>query len=61
MREFAESADLLHVDGQTFLLAPVSARTIDVLAAFEAEGEDRELEPLEPSIDGEDREQGAVL
>ena len=51
---------LAEVDGQPYLVAPVTADTIDALAAFEAEGEDRENdlcdEPqtwdYEPSIGG---------
>ena len=42
LREIAEHGDLAHVDGQAYLVAPVSTPTIDALAAFEAEGEDRE-------------------
>ncbi len=61
MREIAERADLIHMDGETYLVAPVSPRCIDALSAFEAEAEDREPEPLEPSIDGHDREEGAAL
>ena len=54
MREIAERADLETIDGHTFIVAPVSPETIDALAAFEAEGEDREndLED-EPGQDGE--------
>ncbi len=42
MREIVERGDLAKVNGQAYLVAPVSAPTIDALAAFEAEGEDRE-------------------
>ena len=42
MREIVEAGDLAEVDGQTYLVAPVSSETVDALAAFEAEGEDRE-------------------
>ena len=41
MREIVERADLIFVDGMTYLIAPVSPRCIDALSAFEAEGEDR--------------------
>jgi hypothetical protein len=41
MREIVERGDLIHVDGVTYLVAPVSARCIDAMAAFESEGEDR--------------------
>ena len=62
MREIAERADLIFVDGQTYLVAPVTPRCIDTLAAFEADAEDREPEPDEPSIGPyDDREQGAAL
>ena len=50
MREIAERADLIFVDGTTYLIAPVSPRCIDALSAFEAGAEDREPEPDEPSI-----------
>ncbi len=42
MREIAQGGDLAEVDGKHYLVAPVSNATIDALAAFEAEGEDRE-------------------
>ncbi len=62
MREIAERADLIHVDGTTYLVAPVSGRCIDALSAFEAGADDREPEPLEPSIDSrDDLEEGAEI
>lgn len=42
MREIVERGDLIHVDGQTYLVAPVTSRCIDALAMFEAESGDRE-------------------
>ncbi len=43
MAEIAENADMLEVDGEMWLLAPItSQRTLEALAAFGAEGEDRE-------------------
>ncbi len=51
LREIVERGDLAHVNGQAYLVAPVSALTIDTLAAFEAEGEDREDEPVEDQGD----------
>ena len=42
LREIVEHGDLTHVDGQAFLIAAVSPATLDTLAAFEAEAEDRE-------------------
>ncbi len=52
LREIVERGDLAMVDGQAYLVAPVSPATLDALATFEAEGEDREDEPVED--DGED-------
>ncbi len=51
LREIVERGDLAMVDGQPFLVAPVSPETLDTLAAFEAEGEDREDEPVEDQGD----------
>ncbi len=51
LREIVERGDLAHVDGQAYLVAPVSPETLDTLAAFEAEGEDREDEPVEDQGD----------
>lgn len=42
LSEIVETADLITVDDQTFLLARVGRGTLDVLAAFGAEAEDRE-------------------
>ncbi len=54
MREIVQAGDLTEVDGWRFLVAPVSDATIDVLAAFEAEGEDRENDLCdEPNEDRE--------
>ena len=53
LREIIERGDLAHVDGQAYLVAPVSAATIDALAAFSAEGEDLEDEPVEDDGDSE--------
>ena len=51
LREIVERSDLAMVDGQPFIVAPVSGETLDTLAAFEAEGEDREDEPVEDQDD----------
>ena len=51
LREIVERGDLAHVDGQAYLVVPVSPATLDALAAFEAEGEDREDEPVEDQGD----------
>ena len=41
-------------NGHTYLVARVSSATIDALAAFEAEGEDREWDQCdEPQVDDE--------
>lgn len=53
LREIVERSDLAMVDGQAYLVAPVSPATIDTLAAFSAEGEDMEDEPVEDDGDGE--------
>ena len=43
MAEIADSADLLTVDGEVWLLAPITSQeTLDTLAAFASEGEDCE-------------------
>ena len=51
LREIVERGDLAMVDGQAYLVAPVSPETLDTLAAFEAEGEDWEDEPVEDQGD----------
>ena len=53
LREIVERGDLAMVDGQAYLVAPVSPATIDALAAFSAEGEDMEDEPVEDDGDSE--------
>jgi len=54
LRQIAQNGDFLTVDGRTYLLAPVTAETIDALAAFETEGEDRECDlEDEPGTDEE--------
>ena len=42
MAEIADTADLFTAAGRSWLLVPASPWLIDVLAAFGAEGEDRE-------------------
>ena len=43
MSEIADNAELLTVDGGIWLLAPITSQsTLDALAAFGAEGADRE-------------------
>lgn len=54
LREIAQGGDLAEVNGQSYLVAPVSPAAIDALAAFEAEGEDRENDLCDEP--GEDRE-----
>ncbi len=41
------------MNGQAYLMAAVSPATIDALAAFSAEGEDLEDEPIEDDGDSE--------
>ncbi len=53
LREIVEHGDLTVLDGQTYLVAAVSPTTIDALAGFEAEDEDREDEPAECQGDDE--------
>ena len=48
MAEIADTADVLDVEGRAWLLVPASPWLIDALAAFGAEGEDRE-----PGMDDE--------
>ena len=54
MAEIADTADVLDVEGQAWLLVPASPWLLDTLAAFGAEAEDREpcLED-EPGVDRE--------
>ncbi len=51
LREIVERGDLAHAGEQAFLIVPVSPETLDILAAFEAEAEDREDEPVEDQGD----------
>ena len=54
MRDIIQNADLVEDGHQTYIVAAVMDETIDALAAFEAEGEGREMDhDYEP---GEDRE-----
>ncbi len=55
MREIVERGDLADVAGQQYLVAPVSPTTIDALAAFEAEGEDRENDLCDEEETDDDR------
>ncbi len=47
LREIVERGGQAHVNGQAYLVAPVSPATIDALAGLEAEAEDREDDPAE--------------
>lgn len=62
LRVIVDEADIVEIDGRAFLVAPVTAEVVDTLAAFEAEGEDREPdledEPGEDPEPDEDREPG---
>ncbi len=56
LREIVQAGDLAEVEGKFYLVAPVSAATIDALAAFEAEGEDMELDASDLELDTSDLE-----
>ncbi len=49
-----DHADLLHVGGAAYLLAPVSGAVIDALATVGARAEDMEPETTESDGDDED-------
>ena len=49
-----DGADLLHVDGAAYLLAPVTDSVIDALAGIGADTEDLEPETVESDGDDED-------
>ncbi len=49
-----DHADLIHVGGATFLLAPVSNAVLDALATVGADTED--LEPETTESDGDDQD-----
>ncbi len=53
LREVAARGDVAHVNGQAYLVAPVSPATLDALAGIEAEAEDREDDPAEARGDDE--------
>jgi len=58
MAEIADNADILDVNGETWLLVPITSQdTLDTLAAFASEGEDREND-LE---DEEETDLGALI
>ena len=54
LREIVQTGDLINENGKTYLVAPVSSETIDALAVFEAEGEDRESADLEDEPGSDD-------
>ncbi len=49
-----DHADLLHVGGAVWMLAPVSDAMIDALAGVGADAEDMEPEPVESGGDDDD-------
>ena len=49
-----DQADLLHVGGAVWMLAPVSDAMIDALAGIDAGNADLEPEPVESDGDDED-------
>lgn len=54
LAQIVETADLLEVDGSTWLLVPADARLLDILATFGTEAEDRENDLCDEP--GEDEE-----
>lgn len=52
--QLLDNADLLHVGGAAYLLAPVSDVVLDALAALGADAEDMEPETTESDGDDED-------
>ncbi len=54
-----DNADLLHVGGAVWMLAPVTSPMIDALATVGARAEDMEPEPIES--DGDDEDHIAVV
>ena len=54
LEEIVENGDILLIDGYAYLLAPVCPETVDILAAFGAEAEDRENDLCDE--ESEDRE-----
>ena len=49
-----DHADLLHVGGAVWMLAPVSDAMLDALAVVDADNADLEPEPVESDGDDED-------
>ncbi len=54
-----DHADLLHVGGAVWMLAPVSDAMLDALATVGADAEDMEAEPVES--DGDDGDCAAAV
>ncbi len=54
-----DTADLLHVDGAVWMLAPVSDAMLDALATVGADTED--MEPETPESDGDDEDHIAAV
>jgi hypothetical protein len=62
MAEIADSAEILNVDGEVWLLVPVTSQdTLDAFVSFASEGEDREndLEDEHEEDDDRDRDNPA--
>ncbi len=55
-----DGADLLHVGGAAYLLAPVSDAVLDALAAVGADTEDAEIDDPTES-DGDDEDYAAAV
>ena len=57
LREIAATSDILQYDGKVYVVAAVSAMTLDTLSAFEIELDDHEqLHDRDDGLIGEDRE-----
>src|SRR5262249_44698091 len=57
LRHIVHEADILEVDGITYLLAPVEPEVVDVLAEFEAEHAEVEEDDPRDATHFEDREE----
>ena len=53
LREICETGDIVVYKRRTFIVACVSSATLEALAAFEAEGEDREVDYEDDRLDGD--------
>ncbi len=58
LEEIVENGDLLFIDGYAYLLALVRPETVDILAAFGAESEDRENDLCDEDNDDAEYSEG---